>query len=90
MLWAAQFKVGIYECPPDPPPFQARWGVYLEGTIDPPISGVNVSVVTDTESKAAEWPAGETVEWGLSHEGKFKVGPLYDDATYHLEASKVS
>lgn len=67
-----------------------RWGVYLEGTIDPPISGVNVTVVVDKESKAGEWAAGETVEWGLSHEGKFEVGPLYDDGTYHLEPVKVS
>lgn len=86
-----QFKVPIYECPKEPEPFVGRLAHYLRGSIEPPIAGVNVTAVADTDSPTAEIKAGEVAEWGESREdGQYLVGPLYDDATYHVELQKVS
>eukprot|EP00850_Spirogloea_muscicola_P008156 SM000043S15784 [mRNA] locus=s43:149855:159159:+ [translate_table: standard] len=77
------------DCEPEILPFEARPGVYINGSVSPALEGVNISVITTTGSLNAGWVADEEVLWATSGpDGLFFAGPLYDDATYALKASK--
>lgn len=77
------------ECQPHLPVFEARLGVYLEGKVVPPLENVNITVITETSSANAGWKEGEEVLWtSTQKEGLYVAGPLYDDATYSVKASK--
>ncbi len=70
---------------------EARPGVYIEGKVQPPLAGVNITVVTKTPSATAGWEAGQEVLSTLTQEqGLYFAGPLYDDASYSVKAAKVS
>ncbi|KAF9589254.1 hypothetical protein IFM89_022123, partial [Coptis chinensis] len=67
-----------------------RSGLYIEGSVSPPISGVDIRVVTADNSGDAPLQKGELVlEMTTEPDGFFIGGPLYDDADYEIEASKV-
>ncbi|KAF9593191.1 hypothetical protein IFM89_020487 [Coptis chinensis] len=72
-------------------PFSSgRSGLYIEGSVSPPISGVDIRVVTLDNSGDAPLQKGELVlETTTEPDGFFIGGPLYDDADYEIEASKL-
>ena len=61
--------------------FEAKRGLVLSGSIDPPTADVQIKV-TNVETKE------EVAVLLTDAQGKYKVGPLYDDQTYEIEASK--
>lgn len=77
-------------CQASVPPFSARVGLYIEGSVSPPLSGVHVRIHAAGDSHIATLRSGELVlETTTDTHGSFTVGPLYDDITYIVEASKV-
>lgn len=61
--------------------FEAKTGLVIIGAIDPPTEGVNIRIIN---SKTLQ----EVVTVKTDTSGKYKVGPLYDDQVYEVEASK--
>ncbi|KAF5203399.1 Carbohydrate-binding-like fold [Thalictrum thalictroides] len=77
-------------CQPTIPQFSGRLGLYIEGSVSPPISGVDIRLVALGDSGTAPLQKGEVVlETTTGPDGLFIGGPLYDDANYTIEASKV-
>ncbi|KAG9457834.1 hypothetical protein H6P81_002342 [Aristolochia fimbriata] len=71
------------------PAFVGRTGLYVEGSVSPPLSGVNIKIVATEESSNAPLKRGEVaLETKTGENGYFIGGPLYDDTTYSVEASK--
>lgn len=71
-------------------PFSGRLGLYIEGSVSPPISGVDVKVIAAGDSENAPLRKGEAaLRTTTGSDGSFVGGPLYDDITYNIEASKV-
>ena len=65
-------------------------GLYLEGSVSPPLSGVNIRIIAARQSSNAPLHKGDLAETTETRaDGSFIVGPLYDDTTYSIEASKV-
>ncbi|KAF0985092.1 hypothetical protein FDP41_000131 [Naegleria fowleri] len=62
------------KCIPEIPSFDGKEGRYISGSVSPRIKGVKISV-----------NSGERVTL-TDDNGSFKIGPLYDDAEYKLEA----
>lgn len=72
------------------PPFLGRPGLYLEGSVSPALSDVDIRIVAAGESINAPLLKGElALETKTGADGSFIGGPLYDDTSYHVEASKV-
>ena len=66
-------------------------GLYIEGSVSPSISGVSVRVIAAGDSHNTPLKKGElALEISTGSDGVFVGGPLYDDISYTLEASKVS
>lgn len=77
-------------CQAPVPAFSARLGLYIEGSVSPPLSGVHVKILATGDSHIAALKSGEPVlETTTEIDGSFIGGPLYDDITYSVEASKV-
>lgn len=77
-------------CQPEIPLFTGRLGIYLEGSISPPLSGVYIRVIATEDSHSSTVKQGDLVlETTTGVDGHYVVGPLYDDAKYEIEASKV-
>ncbi|KAF9619797.1 hypothetical protein IFM89_009319 [Coptis chinensis] len=71
-------------------PFSGRPGLYIKGSVSPPISGVDIRVVAADNSGNAPLQKGELVlETTTGPDGFFIGGPLYDDADYDIEALKL-
>ncbi|XP_031274126.1 nodal modulator 1 [Pistacia vera] len=71
------------------PPFTGRPGLYLEGSVSPPLSDVHVRIVAAQDSQIAPLKKGDLVlETSTGEDGSFVGGPLYDDITYSIEATK--
>ncbi|KAF9624593.1 hypothetical protein IFM89_012015, partial [Coptis chinensis] len=88
---ATEVSVTIDGCQEKILPFSGRSGLYIEGSVSPPISGVDIRVVTADNSGDAPLQKGELVlETTTEPDGFFIGGPLYDDADYEIEASKIS
>ncbi|XP_017985122.1 PREDICTED: nodal modulator 1 isoform X1 [Theobroma cacao] len=76
-------------CQASVPPFSGRPGLYLEGSVSPPISGVHVRVNAGEDGSISPVKKGELVlETATEEDGSFFAGPLYDDITYDIKASK--
>ncbi|KAL4602871.1 hypothetical protein ACB092_10G084400 [Castanea dentata] len=76
-------------CQAPVPAFSARLGLYIEGSVSPPLSGVHVRILAAGDSHIAAFKSGESVlETTTEIDGSFIGGPLYDDITYSVEASK--
>lgn len=77
-------------CQASIPPFSARLGLYIEGSVSPPLSGVQIRILAAGDSHIAALKSSELVlETTTKMDGSFIGGPLYDDITYSVEASKV-
>jgi hypothetical protein len=77
-------------CQAPVPAFSARLGLYIEGSVSPPLSGVHIRILAAGDSHIAALKSGELVlETTTEMDGSFIGGPLYDDITYSIEASKV-
>jgi len=77
------------ECPPPIPAFHARPGLYLSGTVSPPLEGIHISVYVDEASKVKRETSGEALTVVQTDaNGNYKAGPLYDDQTYRVLATK--
>lgn len=71
-------------------PFSGRLGLYIEGSVSPPLSDVNIRVVAEGDSHVSPLKQGDTsLETTTGADGSFGAGPLYDDISYSVEASKV-
>ncbi|GLT64134.1 hypothetical protein SLA2020_366440 [Shorea laevis] len=76
-------------CQASIPPFSARLGLYIEGSVSPPLSGVHIRILAAGDSHIAALKSSELVlETTTKMDGSFIGGPLYDDITYSVEASK--
>ncbi|PKI33910.1 hypothetical protein CRG98_045692, partial [Punica granatum] len=70
-------------------PFTGRPGLYIEGSVSPPISGVDIKVIAAGDSENAPLRKGDlALDTTTREDGSFVVGPLYDDITYKVKASK--
>ena len=85
-----QISVTHDGCQPPVPSFTGRLGLYIEGSVSPPISGVNIKVVAAGDSHNAPLKKGDVAfETSTEPDGTFVAGPLYDDIDYTIDASKV-
>lgn len=67
-----------------------RLGLYVEGAVSPPLSGVHIRILAAGDSHITTLKRGELVlETATGSDGSYVAGPLYDDITYNVEASKV-
>eukprot|EP01126_Amoeba_proteus_P002910 TRINITY_DN10947_c0_g1_i1.p1 TRINITY_DN10947_c0_g1~~TRINITY_DN10947_c0_g1_i1.p1 ORF type:complete len:1179 (+),score=219.89 TRINITY_DN10947_c0_g1_i1:119-3655(+) len=72
-------KIDKNECPSSLSEIKARPGLYLNGSVIPPVSGVSITV---TKIKTNE--VVKTIETDES--GEYSAGPLYDNFEYHVSA----
>lgn len=71
-------------------PFSGRLGLYIEGSVSPPLSHVHIRVLAERDSHISPLKQGDTaLETTTGTDGLFLAGPLYDDISYSIEASKV-
>lgn len=71
------------------PSFTGRLGLYIEGSVSPSISGVNIRIMAAGDSHNAPLKKGDlALETSTGPDGIFVGGPLYDDISYTIEASK--
>uniref|UniRef100_A0A5B7C2M8 Putative nodal modulator 1 n=1 Tax=Davidia involucrata TaxID=16924 RepID=A0A5B7C2M8_DAVIN len=76
-------------CQASIPPFSGRLGLYIEGSVSPPLSGVYIRIIAVGDSHNAPLKKGDlALETTTGTDGFFVGGPLYDDITYSIEASK--
>ncbi|XP_057966723.1 uncharacterized protein LOC131156786 isoform X2 [Malania oleifera] len=76
-------------CQASIPPFSGRKGLYIEGSVSPSLSGVHVRVIAAGDSQNSPVKKGElAVEAMTGPDGLFLGGPLFDDISYTIEASK--
>lgn len=83
------FHVERDGCQPPIPVFVGRPGIYVEGSVTPPLEGVTISVVAESESSVGSLRKGEVAKSLLTEkDGSYVAGPLYDDVMYVVEATK--
>ncbi|KAK4367254.1 hypothetical protein RND71_015134 [Anisodus tanguticus] len=71
------------------PPFAGRLGLYIEGSVSPPLDDVVVKIIAAGDSQSAPLKQGDlALETTTGTDGLFVTGPLYDDISYSVEASK--
>lgn len=71
------------------PPSSGRMGLYIEGSVSPPLSGVHIKIIASEDSKITPLKKDEIAfQTATGVDGSFLGGPLYDDITYRVEASK--
>ncbi|KAJ9187887.1 hypothetical protein P3X46_003301 [Hevea brasiliensis] len=76
-------------CQASIPLFSGRPGLYIEGSVSPPLSGVYVKIIAVEDSHVTALKKDEmALETTTETDGSFMGGPLYDDITYRVEASK--
>lgn len=77
-------------CQASIPSFSGQLGFYIKGSVSPPLSGVHVRILASGDSQIAQLKNGELVlETTTVMDGSFVGGPLYNDISYNVEASKV-
>uniref|UniRef100_A0A1D1Y1N7 Nodal modulator 1 n=1 Tax=Anthurium amnicola TaxID=1678845 RepID=A0A1D1Y1N7_9ARAE len=70
-------------------PIVGRSGLYIEGSMSPALSGVDIKIIAAADSRNAPLLKGESaLKTKTGADGSFVAGPLYDDTTYVIEASK--
>ncbi|KAJ6686724.1 NODAL MODULATOR 1-RELATED, partial [Salix purpurea] len=76
-------------CQSSIPPSSGRMGLYIEGSVSPPLSGVHINIIASKDSKITSLKKDEiSLQTATGLDGSFLGGPLYDDITYRVEASK--
>ncbi|XP_052152388.1 uncharacterized protein LOC127770634 [Oryza glaberrima] len=84
-----QFSVAVNGCQDTVPSITAKTGLYLEGSVSPAISDVDIKILAAGKSKYASLKERDiAMETKTNSEGSFFAGPLYDDIGYTVEASK--
>ncbi|XP_051142719.1 uncharacterized protein LOC127259427 isoform X2 [Andrographis paniculata] len=69
--------------------FSGRLGLYIKGSVSPPLSHVHIRVLADRDSHISALKRGDiALETTTGEDGLFVAGPLYDDIDYIIEASK--
>lgn len=77
-------------CQASVPAFSGRPGLYIEGSVSPPLSGVHMRVIAGGDSRYVPLKKGDVaIETVTGTDGFYVGGPLYDDISYSIEASKV-
>lgn len=72
------------------PLFLGRLGLYIEGSVSPPLPDVHIRIIAGADSQnSSTKPAEVVLETTTGEDGVFIGGPLYDDISYNVEASKV-
>ncbi|CAH9140431.1 unnamed protein product [Cuscuta epithymum] len=91
LFYPRQQHVSIIQddCPPVIPPFYGRIGLYIEGSVSPPLSDINIKIIAASESHNAPLKHGDVAaEATTGADGFYIAGPLYDDIDYNVEATK--
>ncbi|XP_071689841.1 uncharacterized protein [Rutidosis leptorrhynchoides] len=84
-----QVKVAKDGCQASVPTFSGRLGLYIEGSVYPPLSDVTIRILASGDSHDAQIKKNELAyAITTNKDGSFIGGPLYDGTTYHIEASK--
>lgn len=84
-----QIKMSENGCEASVPLFSARVGLYFEGSVSPPLPDVNIRIIAAGDSQNGQIKKNELAfETTTGKDGLFVVGPLYDDTTYEIHASK--
>ncbi|AQK91365.1 Carbohydrate-binding-like fold [Zea mays] len=84
-----QYSVSMNGCQDTVPLITARTGLYLEGSVLPATSDVDIKILAAGKSNYAHLNKGDVAtEAKTDSEGSFFAGPLYDDIVYKVEASK--
>lgn len=82
--------MAVNGCQDTVPSITAKTGLYLEGSVSPAISDVDIKILAAGKSKYASLKERDiAMETKTNSEGSFFAGPLYDDIGYTVEASKV-
>lgn len=77
-------------CQASVPLFSGRLGLYIEGSVSPPLPDVTIRIIASGDSQNGQIKKNELAfETTTNADGLFIGGPLYDDITYHTQASKV-
>ncbi|EPS72179.1 hypothetical protein M569_02578, partial [Genlisea aurea] len=70
-------------------PFSGREGLYIEGSVSPPTSRVHIRILAERTSEVSNLKQGDTaIETFTDEGGLFLAGPLYDDISYTITATK--
>jgi len=69
------------DCPQTLPSFTARPGVFLKGSIEPKVSGVEITAVNVNSNE-------QIAQIHTDNSGTYNIGPLYDDQQYKVTAFK--
>lgn len=91
LFYPRQRKVSVTVdgCQAAIPTIVGRMGLYLEGSVSPPLSGVDIKILADEASTTNLLCKGDlALTTKTLEDGSFVAGPLYDDSTYIIEASK--
>ncbi|XP_027099594.2 uncharacterized protein [Coffea arabica] len=91
LFYPTQHQVSVTQegCQPEIPLFSGRLGMYIEGSVTPSLSDVHIRVIAVGDSLNAALKQGDlALETSTGADGLFVAGPLYDDITYTVEASK--
>jgi len=84
-----QFSVSTNGCQDNVPSITAKTGLYLEGSVSPATSDVDIKILAAGNGKFATLKKGDiAAETKTNSDGSFFAGPLYDDIGYEVEASK--
>jgi hypothetical protein len=76
-------------CQPSVPSFSGRVGLYIEGSVSPPLSDVFIRIIAAGNTQNAPIKTGDVaIETATGADGLYMAGPLYDDITYTIDASK--
>lgn len=72
------------------PPFVGRLGLYIVGSVSPPISDVDIKIFASGNNGNSMLKKDDlALETITGKDGFFNGGPLYDDVDYYVAASKV-
>ncbi|XP_078158461.1 carbohydrate-binding-like fold [Carex rostrata] len=84
-----QFSVATSGCQKPVALIVGKAGLYLQGSVTPPLSGVKIQIISSGKSSYAQLQEGDlAAETETKSDGVFSAGPLYDDINYKIEASK--
>lgn len=90
LFYPRQHQVTVSQngCQAAIPLFSGRLGLYIEGSVSPPLSDVYIRIIAGADSQNALKADEVVLETTTGEDGVFIGGPLYDDITYNVEASK--
>ncbi|KAH7862687.1 hypothetical protein Vadar_008104 [Vaccinium darrowii] len=91
LFYPRQHVVSVTQdgCQASIPAFSGRPGLYIEGSVSPPLSGVHMRVIAGGDSRYVPLKKGDVaIETVTGTDGFYVGGPLYDDISYSIEASK--